>query len=228
MSVLSQFVVPAQLMEVSFMATSSVVVDRRDFYEVLGRVQAVVTSRRLWVSLSGVRLGTSGDRLLLAGTDGETTLTTWVEAKGYLPSCVVSCAELVRCIKTSKDDTCTLSMRTHPSRLVVLVRGVEHELSFMLKVDSFSFPKRQGGGTITLDAEEFRTGLAVTSHAVAREPSRYAINGVLLESDADGVRLVATDGQRLVITELRPYETGFQGRVILPSRVARLIKRFVN
>ena len=36
------------------------------------------------------------------------------------------------------------------------------------------------------------------------EPTRYAIDGVLLERDADGkARAVATDGRRLIVVEYR-------------------------
>jgi DNA polymerase-3 subunit beta len=117
-------------------------------------------------------------------------------------------------------------VRARPPRLVVNGGRVEHTLPGMPEEDFPLIPDRHEGDEIAVDAEEFRTALAVTSHAVAREASRYAINGILLESDTDGVRLVATDGRRLVIAGLHRYEATFQGQIIIPARVAKLAEKF--
>ena len=65
-------------------------------------------------------------------------------------------------------------------------------------------------------------------HVTAREPTRYAVDGVLHESDDDGARLVATDGRRLVMVTLAPLERKFQGQAILPSRLASLITKLID
>ena len=73
-------------------------------------------------------------------------------------------------------------------------------------------------------ASKFCKLSGLTSHAVAKEPSRYAINGILLESNEKGSRLVATDGRRLVTVELRNAgELGDQA--LLPHRFCRLIDK---
>ena len=205
--------------------TNRVRVDRRRFLAALDRVRAVVPARFPKPILTGVRLEASDGHLYLAATDGEMKLFTQVGAEGYLPPCVASCAELVRRVKASKGAACTLAVRTRPTRLLVNGGRVEHTLPCMPAEDFPPIPDCHAGQTVTLDAREFRTALAATRHAVAREPSRYAIDGILLESDTDGLRLVATDGRRLAVAVLNRRTTEFEGQVIVPARVTKLIEK---
>jgi DNA polymerase III sliding clamp (beta) subunit (PCNA family) len=84
------------------------------------------------------------------------------------------------------------------------------------------------GKAITLSAQALKDALSIALVAAATETSRYAIQGVLLESDKAGTRFVATDGRRLVMTELDPSERQFHGKVIIPSRVAWLVGKLID
>ena len=88
-------------------------------------------------------------------------------------------------------------------------------------------PSRLEGDSIEVDAAELVHAMKVASHAVAKEPSRYAIDGILLESNEKGSRLVATDGRRLVTVELR--NCGDLGdQALLPHRFCRLIDKLTD
>jgi len=206
--------------------TSCLTVNRKQLLAVLDRVRAVVPARFPKPILTGVRLEAPDGWLQLAATDGDVRLFTQVQAEGRLPACVVSCGELVRRVRASKGDACTLTFRTRSRRLVVNGGRVEHALPVMPEEDFPPIPDRHEGDMVAIDREEFRTRLASVGHAVAREPSRYAIDGILLESNDDGVRLVATDGRRMAIAGLARYETTFRGQVIIPARVAKLVEKF--
>ncbi|RMF80072.1 MAG: hypothetical protein D6744_08545, partial [Planctomycetota bacterium] len=175
--------------------------------------------------LSGVRIEASGGWLHLAASDGEVKLLTQVEARGNLPGCVVSCAELGRRARASKGDACALSLKNRPQRLCIKGGRVEHALPTLPAEEFPPIPDRHHGDTLTIDAEQLHTQLTAVSHAVAPESTRYAIDGVLLESDDDGARLVATDGRRLVVADLRPHETTLRENVIIPAVVARLVRK---
>ena len=49
-------------------------------------------------------------------------------------------------------------------------------------------PSKLEGDSIEIDAAELVHAVKVASHAVAKEPSRYAIDGILLESNEQGSR----------------------------------------
>jgi DNA polymerase-3 subunit beta len=64
--------------------------------------------------------------------------------------------------------------------------------------------------------------------ATASEPTRYAINGVLLEASEKGARFVATDGRRLVVCDLQKFEATDEVSAILPERLAALAARMAD
>ncbi len=106
-------------------AAAGTILGRKALLAALDRVRAVVPARFSKPILTGIRLDASDGWLHLAATDGEIKLFTQVEAEGHLPPCVVSCAELVRRVKASKGDACTLALRARPPRLehFQLIRG---------------------------------------------------------------------------------------------------------
>jgi DNA polymerase III sliding clamp (beta) subunit (PCNA family) len=83
------------------------------------------------------------------------------------------------------------------------------------------------GEKFELYAVGFCKALYVATVAVARDPSRYAINGILLESDKTGNRLVATDGRRHVTVEL-PVSAPTDSKVIFPYRFCQLSEKFTG
>jgi DNA polymerase-3 subunit beta len=206
-------------------STPTITIDRKQLIAALDRVRHVVPTRFPKPILTGVRLEASDGSLFLAATDGEMKLFTSVAAEGQLPRCVVSCAELVRRVKASKGDACTLSVRRRPQQLIVNGGRVEHALPLMAEADFPLIPDQSAGETLTVDAQQLKSAINVASQAAAREPGRYAINGVLLESDSAGLRLVATDGRRLVIADLEWQAGDLRCQLIIPARVAKLAEK---
>ncbi len=206
--------------------TPQLTADRRSLLDALQRAQTVAPKRFPKPILTGILLRAEEGRLHISATDGEITFNTRVPADGNLPACVVSCVELVRRIKASRQPSCTLSLRSRSQQLQVNGGRVTHALPTMSLGDFPVVQTECAGETITVAADVAAKALAVSSRAVARETSRYAINGVQLESDDDGVRLAATDGRRLVIAGLQCETTTYRGQVIIPVRFAHLVQRW--
>ena len=207
---------------------SAVEVSRAALVALLDRAKHVVPTRFPKPILTCVHLEASQSWLHLRATDGDMALFTQMPIESELPACVVPFAELSRRLKASKYPTCALSLSASGEQLLLNGGRVGHTLQ-TLPVDDFP-PVSDAylGQTVTVDAAELVAGLHVTGLAVARETSRYAINGVLLESDDKGTRLVATDGRRLVVVGLHAVESEFTGRVILPERLARLVEKLTE
>jgi DNA polymerase-3 subunit beta len=177
--------------------------------------------------LTCVRLEASDGLLRLQATDGELSLYAHLPVDGELPACVVPLAELIRRLKASKHPTCSLSLSDDGQRLLINGGRVEHALQTFDPADFPVVPSQLNGDSIEVDAAELVHAVKVASHAVAKEPSRYAIDGILFESNEKGSRLVATDGRRLVMVELRNCgELGDQA--LLPHRFCRLIEKLTD
>lgn len=205
-----------------------ITVDRRQLLTGLTRVGWVVPRTTPKPVLQGVRLEAAEGNLRLYGTDLDIALVTSTDAEGDLPPCLVPCAELIQRVKSSKDMICTLALQDDGQRLQINNGRVTHVLN-TLDLDEYPpLPAQSDGQALTLDAAELRGGLQVALRAVSTEPSRYAINGVLLESDRKGKRLVATDGRRLVVVELQRARGQFRGQVILPARLGMLVGKLIG
>jgi DNA polymerase-3 subunit beta len=81
-------------------------------------------------------------------------------------------------------------------------------------------------GTLQIAAGTLRRMIHQTVFATAREPSRYAINGVLWEVKGKKLTLVGTDGRRLAIAtgELAGKAAG-EIRAICPNKMMHLLER---
>lgn len=88
------------------------------------------------------------------------------------------------------------------------------------------WPTLQADYVLTLQAAEFGIALDEVAYAVANEQSRYAINGILFSAKSDRLRLAATDGRRLAITEF-PIK-GKCGDFIVPVKALDIIKKLMD
>ena len=202
--------------------------DRKALLNALERVGRVVPRNGCKPILQGVRLEASDGTLRLTATDLDVSLTTLVEVDGELPACLVSCQELTRRLKASEADVYSISLNGKRPKLIVNCGAVEHSLHTMELAEFPVVPDHSQGPHLTLDSQELRSALTTALVGTAREPTRYAINGVLIEADDSGARLVATDGRRLAIVTLAPLEQEFSGQAILPSRFATLITKLID
>jgi DNA polymerase-3 subunit beta len=207
--------------------TTAIELSRAALVTLLSRAKHVVPARFPKPILTCVRLAASDGLLCLQATDGELSLYAHLPVVGELPACVVPLAELIRRLKASKHPTCSLSLSDDGQRLVINGGRVEHALQTFDPADFPVVPSQLNGDSIEIDAAELVHAVKVASYAVAKEPSRYAIDGILLESNEKGSRLVATDGRRLVMVQLRNCGE-LDDQALLPHRFCRLIDKLTE
>jgi DNA polymerase-3 subunit beta len=82
----------------------------------------------------------------------------------------------------------------------------------------------KSGKRLELPAGRMLRMIQETVFAAAREETRYAINGVLLDAAAGCVRMVATDGRRLSIS-YENVETKAEFKVVVPLRALNTLAR---
>ncbi len=163
--------------------------DRKALLCALQRVGRVVPKNGFRPILQTVRLEASDGALRLSSTDLDVSLTTLVEVEGEIPTCLVSCQELTRRTRAGKADVCSIGLNAKGGRLSLNGGTVEHSLPTMDLAEFPVVPDRSQGPHLTLDGQELRSALTTTLIGTAREPTRYAIDGVLLEADDNGARL---------------------------------------
>lgn len=201
-------------------------VDRRMLTNTLQKIVNVMPRASTKPVLQCVRMEAKGGFMWLAATNLETSLVLTSPVSGELPRCLVPCRDLLQRIKSSKSPDCEIWQ--DGDGLGVNGGKVEHRLPLLELKEFPPIPLQPTGKSAILPGGEFRKAMTVALMGVARENTRYAINGVLLEV-REGARLVATDGRRLVVHELGiPAEHDGDMLVILPSPTCQLIRKLID
>jgi DNA polymerase-3 subunit beta len=91
-------------------------------------------------------------------------------------------------------------------------------------------PEVLGQNTIEIHAGRFIDMVRRTSFAAAREETRYAINGLLLDAREDRVNIVGTDGRRLSICfhNLTGEAKFTATKIVIPNRALTALGRVVS
>ena len=184
-------------------------VDRDAFVDALGPVQGVVEAKKTLPILSHVLLEAGTDGVWLFGTDLDVGLRRGLTAEVITPGTVaVSAKKLYEIARELPPAPVELQA---DADLQVTLRCLRS--SFRLKGlgrEEFpTLPTMTSDGGVTLGSSLFRDMLRKTLFAVSSDQTRYALTGVLVQVQANEVRMVATDGHRLALVKAsRPGGAG--------------------
>jgi len=196
----------------------------------LNLVAGVVERRQTLPILANVKFVLDGDNLSLTGTDLEVELIGRVNlsAAGQSGEVTVPARKLVDICK-SLPEGADMELTAEESRVVIKSGRSRFTLATL---PANEFPSVEGSiGThqFTVKQGQLRRLIDRTSFAMAQQDVRYYLNGMLLEVESGQLRVVATDGHRLAMCNLRA-ELGVEetAQVILPRKgvieLARLLQ----
>lgn len=196
--------------------------------EALGAAARAVSSRGGSLPvLSGVRLDLHGDELTLTGSDLDLTIsvTIPVAAEGsgviVLPARLVS--EIVRALEPG-----AVEIESEESEVRITAGRSQFSVRLMPAEEFPQLPEPSDGG-VTLTAEQFSEALRQVVPAASADDARPILTGVLLTSEGDGLRLVATDSYRLAIRDLPGASVLEEGqRVLVPSRALSELQKLLG
>jgi DNA polymerase III subunit beta len=208
-----------------------VICDRGALVDALALAQGVVASRTPKPVLKCVKLTASADEgLTLEATDAETALrlTTPRVEVAEPGECVVPADKLTAIVRESIDATITLSADAEQTHIT----GSDSKFK-VLGYPPAEFPVRvafTGAPDFEVSAAELHKLVAQTLFATAKENSRYAINGVLIEREGNKLSVVATDGHRLAIAKgaCKAGDDKQPRSTIVPSRALNLLLRLFD
>ncbi len=79
-----------------------------------------------------------------------------------------------------------------------------------------------------IDAESFKNLISQVQYSMAFKDARYYLNGILMQVEADQLRLVATDGNRLSYAAMTINANLPRSDVILPSKTVVELRKILN
>ncbi len=205
-----------------------VICDRGALVEALTLVGGVVVARTPKPVLKCVKI-VAGEGLTLSATDTEisiqlTTPRVEVQEPGEV---LVPADKLQQIVRESIDPTLAIESEQEQ----VLITGADSKFKVFGQApgDFPPVPLFKGEPDFEIPAAELHRLIAMTIFATAKENSRYAINGVLVERENNKLVVVATDGHRLAVAKGSCKSTKDESRsAIVPTKALNLLLRLFD
>lgn len=203
--------------------------NRLSLQEALGFVASIVPAKSPKPILQCVKITADEEGVRLSSTDLEVGINFRVmQAEVDTPgSIVVPAAKVNSIVRESIDDV----LEFDSTESEVHIRGNDSHFSIYSHIPE-QYPEVKCEDVepdLAIELELMQEAVEQTLFAAAKESSKYAFNGVLLEVDPSHLNVVATDGRRLVrrMVELdEPMPENLIGkRVIVPTKTMTLIDR---
>lgn len=205
-------------------------VSRDDIHRGVQACQRVIGGTTISPILMNVYLKADGNGLTLVATDLELfhqcRVPATVEAEGAIMVPAKNLSEILGTLPAGA----TLELRATDEFLVeIRSEDAEYSLFGTAPEDFPSLPEIVEIHSFSLPAGVFRTLLAQVSYAVSLDESKPDLRGVLFQGDGGALRVVATDGRRLAVTETA-VRAGFEqfSDVIVPGKVLQEISRLAD
>jgi DNA polymerase III subunit beta len=210
------------------MSVMNVIANRNALLEVLNVASGIAASRTPRELLKCVRLTTVEGTLLLGATDLEVALRAevrQVEVK-TAGALLIPADKLMQIARESLDETLVIE----GEELVCHVRGADShfEIYGQDPKDFPPIPDLEGTPDVEVEPSVLNSLIERTLFAVAKENTRYAINGVLWEKRGKKLHLVATDGRRLAeATGSAAKASGEDQQMIVPAKTMHVLQRIL-
>lgn len=202
----------------------------QDLARALGRSQGIVERKSTMPILSHVLLeARKGNELQISATDLDlsvsSTHTCEVAREGAV---AVPAKHLYEIVRALPEQTVTLK-RASNNYLEVKSGPSEFRIVGLPAEDFPALPRFEKLNFVDVDPKSLLDQIERTFFAASNDETRYNLNGVFFEPEGAVLRLVATDGHRLTVSE-RPLAGDFALKkgVILPKKGLQELRKLLT
>lgn len=196
----------------------------------LGRSQGIVEKKSTMPILSHVLLEAKGANTLhVSATDLDVSISSEHECTVVKEGALaVSAKHLYEIVRSLPGKDVTLK-KAHNNFLEVKSGPSEFKIVGLPSDDFPVLPRFEKVPFVSIDPSALLDQIDRTSFAVSSDETRYNLNGVFFEPTAGVLRLVATDGHRLSLSErATPGDFALKRGVILPRKGLHELKRLLQ
>lgn len=195
--------------------------------EALAAAGRATSGRNALPVLSGIRLDLTGNRLTVTGTDIDLTIRLELEVGGEADGATVLPARLAADIVRSLGSG---AVSFDGSGDDVKISGGRSQFTVRpLAADDFPRIGAPAEHGVTLDTAVFGEALRQVVRAASTDDARPILTGVLLASEGDGLRLVATDSYRLAVRDISGTSVlAADQKVLVPGRALSELQRLLG
>ena len=206
-----------------------ITVSKPSIVQAVQRCQSVVEKRNTVPVLSNILLNAADDMLVITATDLEVGIRTRIPATVHTPgSTTVSARKLFDIVK-ELDAEKDVEIQIDGGFLNIRSGRAKFRLSTLDAEDFPDLKVDEDGITIQVPGHELAEMIASTSFAMSQDETRQYLTGTLFEVDQDRIlRLVATDGHRLAMSEVNLGEAPGTSQCIVPRKAVMEIRRIAE
>ncbi|RMH16963.1 MAG: DNA polymerase III subunit beta [Acidobacteria bacterium] len=189
-------------------------------------MQGIVERRSTIPVLSHLLLRAIDDRLEVAATDLEVSLTSSCEAEVEEEGAIaLQAKKLLEIVRACEGDDVALSLDSE-TQTVSLAAGKSRFKIRGLPADDFpTLPSLEADGAVEVAFPTFKKMVGKVFFAVSSEESRFQLAGALLEQREGALTLVATDGHRLALVESEVEGLEAADSVLVPRKALQELLR---
>ncbi len=196
----------------------------------LGRSQGIVEKKSTMPILSHVLLEAKKGQLVVSATDLDLAVSSEHEQSVEVlkeGALAVSARHLYDIVRALPEQQVTLK-RAQNNYLELRSGPSEFRIVGLPAEDFPALPRFEKVAFTDVEAAALLEMIERTSFAVSTDETRYNLNGVFFEPSAEALRLVATDGHRLSLSE-RPMggTFGLKRGVILPKKGLQELRKLL-
>jgi DNA polymerase-3 subunit beta len=177
--------------------------------------------------LAGIRMEIAGDSLTITGTDLELTIRLTIEVGGDIDGAAVVPARLVGDIVKALPAG-AVSIDLNDDEMSISAGRSEFSVR-PLSLDDYPVQSESSAESVIVPAEAMSEALSQVVRAASTDDARAVLTGVLLASEDDGVRMVATDSYRLAVRDLPESSVlGSGQKVLIPAKALNELQRLIG
>ncbi len=203
--------------------------NRDDLLTPLLQIGGVVERRQTLPILANVLIRAKRDRLSLTATDLEVELTTTALATAddemdfTLPARKL--IEICKALPEGAD----ISLELNADKVVLKSGRGRYTLGMLPAQDYPSIDPSVATDFLVLKEGVLKRLIEKTSFAIAQQDVRYYLNGLMLEITPGRIRVVATDGHRMALSDAKTEDTGtIDLQIILPRKAVLELGRLLT
>ncbi len=204
-------------------------VERETLLPALNQLVGVIERKQTLAVLANFLIRAEKDQLVLMATDMEIEMTARLSAEIKKTGVITVPARKLFDICRALPEGSMIRMELEDDRLLASCGRSRFTLSTLPPDEFPSQIQVEELQNWTLPDHDLKTLIERTSFAMAHQDVRYYLNGLLLEAGDGRLRSVATDGHRMVISDLP--DARFAGdirQVIVPRKAIIEIQRMLD
>jgi len=202
-------------------------VNSSDLQRVLSKIGGVIPSKSTMPMLENMLFDVINDRLTVTATDLEISLTAWLEVKGYEDGRIaIPAKRLIDTVRALADSPMTIFAEPTTHKVTITTSNGQYGLTGESAKEFPPAPEFQSTTEFTMESVTLRRIIHQTAFAVSTDELRPAMMGVLLQAKGSELRVVSTDGHRLVKLALNiPQGASLKRDIIVPAKALHLVGR---